>query len=125
MSKYCPICDDYTNCTDCCDACIEEERKFKMNELIDRIHAEEKEYLDFVAKLPPEAIIRKAYEICWREEFICLLENTMFDDETLAVLQKTPHLLDVLYDEWLKTDASVTGMLTEVIDNFMEEESNA
>ena len=123
MSKYCPMCDDYTNCTDCCDACFEEERKNKMNELIDRIHAEEKEYLEFVAKLPPEEIIRKSYEICWREEFVILLETTMFDDETLAVLTNTPNLLDVLYDECLKADIGVGDILSEIIRDFAESEA--
>lgn len=30
MSKYCPICDEYTNCTDNCQSCLaelEEEKK--------------------------------------------------------------------------------------------------
>lgn len=29
MSKYCPICDEYTNCTDNCKQCLEEEEKEK------------------------------------------------------------------------------------------------
>ena len=29
MSKYCPLCDAYTNCTDDCKHCIEERRKAK------------------------------------------------------------------------------------------------
>lgn len=27
MSKYCPMCDAYTNCTDNCTACMAEELK--------------------------------------------------------------------------------------------------
>lgn len=94
-----------------------------MKELIDRIHKEQAEYLERIKQLPPEEIIRKAYEICYREEFVVILETKMFDDDTLAVLQNTPHILDILYDEWLKTDASVTEILTEVIHAFVEEES--
>ena len=89
-----------------------------MNKLIDRIHAEHQQYLADIAQLPPIEIIRKAYEICWREEFICLLENTEFDDKTLSVFNNTPHLLDTLYDEWLSTDISVHDMLSDVIYNF-------
>ena len=92
-----------------------------MNELIDRIRIEEQRYLDYIATLSPREIIGKAYEICWREEFICLLETTMFDDETLAILLNTSNLLDVLYDEWLKTDVSVHNMLYDVIRDFVEE----
>lgn len=121
MSKYCPMCNEYTNCTDNCDACIAEENK--MNELIDRIHVEQKQYLADIAKLPSYEIIGKAYEICWRDEIICLLESTEFDDETLAVLSKTPNLLDTLYDAWISTDVSVHDMLSDVIREFIREEN--
>ena len=29
MAKYCPICDQVTNCTDNCKQCLEEEEKEK------------------------------------------------------------------------------------------------
>lgn len=121
MSKYCPMCNEYTNCTDNCKTCMEEENK--MNELTNRIYAEQKAYLDRIATLPPREIINKAYEICWREEFVCLLETTMLDDKTIEVLLNTEHLLDLLYDEWLSTDVSVSDMLKDVIRNFIEEET--
>lgn len=120
MSKYCPMCNAYTNCTDNCNTCIEEANKMK--NFIDRIHAEQKEYLDYIATLSPKEIIEKAYEICYRNEFVCILESTMFDDETMVVLMNTPHILDLLYDEWLKTDASVCDILEDVIRDFAQEE---
>lgn len=91
-------------------------------QLIDRIHAEQEQYLADIAKLPPNKIIAKAYEICYRDEFVCILESTEFDDETVAVLANTPNVLDVLYDEWLKTDASVCDMLEDVVREFVREE---
>ena len=27
MSKYCPICEEYTNCTENCKQCLEEQAK--------------------------------------------------------------------------------------------------
>ena len=93
-----------------------------MERLIKRIHEEQKEYLARIEQMPPREIISKAYEICWREEFICLLESTEFDDETMAVLLNTPHLLDILYDEWLSTDVGVHDMLADVIRDFVREE---
>lgn len=27
MSKYCPMCNQVTNCTDNCNSCLEEEKK--------------------------------------------------------------------------------------------------
>ena len=32
MSKYCPICDQITNCTDNCNSCLEEEKKERKSE---------------------------------------------------------------------------------------------
>lgn len=90
--------------------------------LIDKIHEEQKQYLAGIAKLPPNKIIDKAYEICYRNEFVCILESTEFDDETMAVLANTPNVLDVLYDEWLKTDVSVCDMLEDVVREFVREE---
>lgn len=124
MSKFCPISQTYTNCTDCCDACLDEERKNKMNELIDKIHAEQREYLERIAELSPREIIEKAYEICWREEFIIYLETEQFDDETLEILLGIDYVLDVLYDEWSKSDILVEDMIKEVVSDFVYDESN-
>ena len=93
-----------------------------MNEFINRIRTEQKEYLDHIATLSPKEIIRKAYEICWREEIICVLENTEFDNETLELLNKIPYVLDVLYYEWLGTDVSVHDMLADVVHEFVNKE---
>ena len=93
-----------------------------MQRLIDRIHKEQEEYLENIKQLPPEEIIGKAYEICYREEFICILETTEFDNDTMAILLATPNLIDTLYAEWLDTDGGVTEMLTDVITTFIEEE---
>ena len=35
MSKYCPICDEVTNCTDDCKSCLEEENENAFNEAVD------------------------------------------------------------------------------------------
>lgn len=89
-----------------------------MDKLTKRIQDEQNKYLEWVATLPPAAIISKAYEICWRNEFIFVLENTEFDDETMETLLNTEHLLDILYDEWLSTDIHVTTMVEDVIRDF-------
>ena len=93
-----------------------------MERLIKRIHEEQKEYLARMEQMPPREIINKAYEICYREEFMCILENTEFAEEEIEVLLGTPNVLAVLYDEWLKTDASVCDMLEDVIREFAREE---
>lgn len=90
-----------------------------MQRLIDRIHQEQKEYLKRIEQLPPKEIIAKAYEICYREEFISILEMEEFADDELAFLLATPSLISVLYAEWLDTDGSIVQMLTDVIYTFV------
>ena len=90
--------------------------------LIDRIYKEHEEYLNHIEQLTPKEIIGKAYEICYREEFISILESSTFSNEAIEVLLNTPNVLDVIYDEWLNTDASICDMLTDVITTFVEEE---
>lgn len=37
MAKYCPMCDAYTNCTDNCKQCLEDEEKERNeNEILHR-----------------------------------------------------------------------------------------
>ena len=91
-------------------------------QLIDRIHAEHEEWLAKLKQKPADEIIGKAYEICYREEFISVLECRDFDDEEVEKLMKLPNILDILYDEWLKTDASVCQMLEDVVTDFLYEE---
>ena len=121
MSKYCPIAKAYTNCTDNCHSCMEENT---MERLIEKVRQEQREYLDRIEQLPPRDIIGKAYEICYREELVGIIENTVYDDETIELFLNTPYLIDVLYDEWLKTDTSICSMLEDVITDFVYESSN-
>lgn len=91
-------------------------------QLIDRIHAEHAEWLAELKQKPADEIIGKAYEICYREEFISILENYNFTDEEIEKLMQLHNILDILYDEWLKTDASVCQMLKDVVTDFLYEE---
>lgn len=91
------------------------------DQLIDRIYAEHEEWLAELKKKPADEIVRKAYEICYREEFISILECYNFDDEEIEKLMQLPNILDILYDEWLKTDASICQMLKDVVTDFLYE----
>jgi len=93
----------------------------KHQRLIDIIHEEHKEYLENLKQKSPDEIIRSAYEICYREEFICLLESTLFDDDVIDELLRLPNPVGMLYSEWLKTDASICDMLEDVIRDFARE----
>ena len=93
----------------------------KHQQLIERIHKEHEEYLNNLKQQSPDEIIRHSYETCYREEFLCLIENTMFDDETIDALLQVPNPIGILYDEWLSTDVSVADLLAETIDYFAKE----
>ena len=93
-------------------------------QLIKRIHAEHEEWLAELKQKSVDEIIRKAYEICYREELISILESYNFTDEEVETLLRwSPSIVGILYDEWLKTDASVCEMLTDVITDFLYEEA--
>jgi hypothetical protein len=92
-----------------------------MEEFINLIYQEQEKYLDYVAKLSPEEIINKAYEICYRNEIVSILETEFLDDEAVEVLMSMPNPVSTLYQVWLDTDASVVGMLEDVICDFVQE----
>ena len=93
-------------------------------QLIERIHEEHKEFLAKLSKQPADQIIRRAYEICYREEFVSLLETKYLEDEEIAKLLKLPNPVGFLYSEWLKTDAGVCEMLEDVITDYLYEEED-
>jgi hypothetical protein len=117
------MCDEYTNCTENCNQCLKEamREEQKQSELLERVRADQQEYIDNIAKLSPAEIIGNAYEIFWRGELVVMLECTAFDYETLETLCKVPHLLDVLYDEWLGFDDGISEMLVDIIHRFAKE----
>lgn len=89
--------------------------------LVNKIHEEQEQYLAKIEKLPPKEIVFKAYEICYREEFANILENTEFSDEFTEKLLEMSEPIGILYDAWLNTDCGVWEMLEDVIRNFEEE----
>ena len=92
------------------------------NQLIERIHEEHREFLAELQKQPVDKIIHRAYEICYREEFVSLLEAcASFDDEDVEKLLRLPNPVGFMYNEWLKTDASVCEMLENVIADYLAE----
>ena len=87
-------------------------------QLVNKIHEEHNQYLAEIEKLPPKEIIFKAYEICYREEFISMLESTEYSDRVMEKLLELPNPIDVLYNDWLHWDCSVCEMLEDVIRNI-------
>lgn len=83
--------------------------------LVNKIHEEQDNYLAEIEKLPPKKIIFKAYEICYREEFVNILENTEFSEELTQALSDLPNPIGYLYDLWLGVDSSAWDMLEDMI----------
>ena len=86
--------------------------------LIKKIHEEQKQYLAEIEKLPPKEIIHKAYEICYRNEFVFILENCEHSEETTKRLLALSNPIAILYDDWLNTDGSICEMLEDVINGY-------
>ena len=85
-------------------------------QLVNKIHKEQEEYLAEIEKLPPREIINKAYEISHRAEFADIFENVKFDDETMEEMLKSPNIIAEIYDEWLGVDDNMWEMLEETIE---------
>lgn len=92
-------------------------------QLMNRIYTEHEEWLAELKQKPADEIIRKAYEICYREEFISILEGYYLADEEIEKLLQLPNPVGFLYGEWLKTDAGVCEMLEDVVNDFLYEEA--
>ena len=91
-------------------------------QLMERIYKENMDFLAEVRKLPIDQVIGLAYEICYREEFMCMLENcASLDDEEIEKLLKLPKPVEFLYNQWLRTDASICEMLEDVISDYLAE----
>lgn len=89
-------------------------------QLVNKIHEEQEQYLAEIEKLTPQEIIYKAYEICYRNEISLIIETTQFSDELMRTLLKLPNPIAQLYDKWLKTEDSVCEMLEHMISNYAE-----
>ena len=87
-------------------------------QLVNKIYEEHEQYLAEIEKLPPKDIISKAYEICYREEFVGMIENTEYSDKVMAKLLEVPNPIGMLYDDWLHMDCGVYEILEDVIRNF-------
>lgn len=66
-------------------------------------------------KLNGEEIFRCAYEFTYKEELRMILENSDFDLSTYIWLYNKDCPLDYLYQAWIKDDATVTDILTDMI----------
>lgn len=56
-----------------------------------------------------------AYEFTYKEELLTILENSDFDLNTYIWLFNKDYPLDYLYHAWIKDDATVTDILTNMI----------
>jgi len=84
----------------------------------------EKEIEDFrkeLLLLPKETIIEKAYEITAKEDIYTILDYSTFKDGELTKLSECPHIINTIYDRWLKNDISIMNDLTDEIMSYLKE----
>lgn len=87
--------------------------------LIEKIHAEEKEFIDAMMLRAPDEIIEAAYEITYKREIICILETTSIPDEQAKAISCLANILDFFYYVWMDWDGD---SLKDAIDYALTEE---
>lgn len=91
-------------------------------ELLEKCQDELKNWKAIQLKeLKGEKIFKCAYELTYKEELLTILENSDFDLSTYIWLFNKDYPLDYLYQAWIKDDATVTDILTNMI---LEEKRN-
>lgn len=86
--------------------------------LYKKAEAEQKDFLDRLKLMPPEAIIDAAYEITSREDILEILGTTELEFSKVRALSKLNFPLSACYDEWQRTDYSTMDMIRESIEDF-------
>lgn len=81
-------------------------------ELCEKLNKEFDEFIEDIKSKQvdnPDIAIDKAYEICWKREFVFILEDLSedyFETELIQEALTTKGLLHLLYSEWLARDCS-------------------
>lgn len=70
---------------------------------------------------PPRKIVEAAYEIVSKQDIEMSLHDNDFSDEALGVLLREHHLLDTLYERWLKWDDSGMEALSYCINRYVQD----
>lgn len=84
--------------------------------LYEKMHAEQKQFLEELRAGSVEDVISKAYEIAFRNNVLFLFENeTALALKELEILLEMEHPLAELYAEWLSTDTNEMQNLQDCI----------
>lgn len=87
----------------------------------------EKEYQERVSEvksLPPDEIVRAAYELVMKENLLMILDSADLTEEQVDVLLATDYSLDAMYQEWLGNDHSFLDMLRDTMCEFVDKQRN-
>lgn len=83
--------------------------------LLIRARKEQSKYIEELKKLPPDEILKKAYEKVMRDDIVVAIEYASLSVEQLSALNKTKYPVSACYDEWLKTDNTYMDRLMESV----------
>lgn len=99
------------------DYLVNFEEKFK-----DKLHKEFNEFIKSVQeeqKTNPNYAIQHAYEICWKQEIVYVIDNINYKNIDIKLKNKllnTNGVLDLIYQEWLDKDSSdINDQLYDII----------
>ena len=85
--------------------------------LYSKVQKEYDAFVDELAKLPPEEIIKHSYEKVFKEDITMCFEELELEPNEAKALLKKKNPLDFVYQEWLKNDCSYMDVIRDTIDD--------
>lgn len=72
--------------------------------LMSKLDAENKMYVESLRGKTPQEIIDKSYETTCKNEFVCLMDTNNYDEYELRALLNLDNTLDYVYQDWINFD---------------------
>lgn len=90
--------------------------------LITKIEQELSEYKqNLIKNFTPEEIIKKSYEITFKEETISILNGCVLDKNQIRALLNTEKPLDKMYKKYMNIETSMLDVLTDLVKDIVQD----
>ena len=89
-------------------------------QLLDKAMNEQTEYIENLKTLPPEEIIKKAYEKVMRDDIVTTIVYATLTENQLKVLLKFKAPVSACFDESQKKDDTYMDRLMDMVEEFSE-----
>ena len=79
--------------------------------LYEKLSAELKAYQEQLMAMPPSEILKHTFEHTVKEDIVCVMEDTEFDDSYVRALLRLRNPLNALYEEYRTRDTQHMDIL--------------